>query len=237
MVPVDVVGLAHTLRIPVLEVGRLRDEAALAALASLAPEVLCAACFPRLLPPEWLHTPRLGCLNLHPSLLPAYRGPEPLFWQFRNGEGHTGVTVHFMDEGADTGDIVAQAEAPFPNGITYVDAERLAAQAGAQLLVDALAQAPIPRRPQSTTGVSSAPHPSAEALTVHSDWPAQRAFNFVRGAEAWGPFHLQIGEARFRLRSAVSISANETLGEPFQRQTDRLVVQFADGVVRFIAAE
>lgn len=67
--------------IPVLQVGRLSDEAALAAAASLRPDLICVACFPRMLPAGWLAQPELGCLNLHPSLLPAYCGPAPLFWQ------------------------------------------------------------------------------------------------------------------------------------------------------------
>ena len=75
----------------------------------IAPEVAVAACFPWRLPHAARETPRLGILNVHPSLLPAGRGPEPVFWTLRRGERMTGVTVHRMDAGFDTGPIVAQA--------------------------------------------------------------------------------------------------------------------------------
>ncbi len=135
--------------IPVYTVGSLRDPAALAALRGLRPDLIMVACFPRLLPQSWLDAPTLGGLNLHPSLLPAYRGPTPLREQLSAREQHTGVTLHWMDTGADTGDIVAQARVPFPTGITEPEAERLTASAGAKLLLDALARYPnIPRTPQ-----------------------------------------------------------------------------------------
>src|SRR3712207_3286729 len=87
------------------------------AIRSVAPQVAVAACFLWRLPREAFETPPLGILNVHPSLLPAGRGPEPVFWTLRRGEPVTGVTVHRMDEGFDTGPIVAQAEIPVPEGI------------------------------------------------------------------------------------------------------------------------
>ena len=141
--------VAAQANIPILEVGSLKDPRAYDVLDRLAPDLICVACFPRLLPKRWLDRPKFGCLNLHPSLLPAYRGRDPLVDQLKAGEKHTGVTLHFMDEGADTGDIVSQVEVPFPDDIPLPEAERLTAQAGAQLLLDALRLLPhLPRRPQ-----------------------------------------------------------------------------------------
>src|SRR5438067_10696883 len=130
-----IVGLAWAHGVPVLEVGRLAHPETLTALHDLRPDVLCVACFPRLLPRELLDLARHGGLNVHPSLLPAYRGPAPLFWVFHGhtshspsastslpvrsastdarpgahlwlpneGLGNAGVTVHVLDERADTG--------------------------------------------------------------------------------------------------------------------------------------
>jgi len=135
--------------IPILEVGSLKDPRAFDALDTLAPDLICVACFPRLLPKRWLDRPQFGCFNLHPSLLPAYRGRDPLVDQLIAGEKRTGVTLHFIDEGVDTGDIVSQVEIPFPESISQPGAERLTARAGAQLLLDALRLLPnLPRRPQ-----------------------------------------------------------------------------------------
>jgi methionyl-tRNA formyltransferase len=233
LLPLDIVGLAHTLKVPVLEVSRLRDAVTLAALDSLAPDVIVAACFPKRLPREWLERPRLGVLNLHPSLLPAYRGPEPLFWQFRNGETNTGVTLHVMDAGADTGDIVAQAETPFPDGFSYIEAERLTARAGAQLLINALSGEPFPRAPQSTPGASYAPFSTVADRRLDLQWTARRAFNFVCGAGPWAPFELQIEDSKLQIANAISFETGRRLPAALERTGSEAAVQFADGVVLF----
>jgi len=79
-----------------------------AMLRGLEPDVIFTAGFPWKLPPTLLALPRLGCINAHPSLLPRYRGPNPLFWQFMNGETRGGLTIHRMDADFDTGPILAQ---------------------------------------------------------------------------------------------------------------------------------
>ena len=108
------------------------------AIRSVAPEVAVAACFPWRLPRAAREIPPLGILNVHPSLLPVGRGPEPVFWTLRRGEPVTGVTVHRMDAGFDTGPIVAQAEMPVAEGIAAPELERDLMTLGGSLLVDAL---------------------------------------------------------------------------------------------------
>src|SRR5690242_6006108 len=100
--------LAEQRGIPVLRVASLRRPDALAALACFTPDLICVSCFSLCLPPEVLRLPRLGCVNLHPSPLPDNRGPDPLFWTLQRGDPSTGVTVHVMDAGFDTGPILAQ---------------------------------------------------------------------------------------------------------------------------------
>lgn len=227
----DIVGAAHARGIPVLEVARLNDPASLAALDALRPDVLCVACFPRLLPPAWLARPSLGALNLHPSLLPAYRGPEPLFWQFREGETRTGVSVHLMDAGADTGDLVAQAEAPFPDGITLAEAERLTAEAGARLLVEALRRPTLMRHPQPIAGASYFPRPGASDLVVPTAWPARRAFNFLRGAADWGPFVVVGPQRRWIARTALRFAPAGSSASLTSSAPNTLWVDFSPGAV------
>lgn len=226
--PPDIVALAHAHELPVWEAARLAADEGLAALAALRPDLWCVACFPRRLPPAWLALPRLGGLNLHPSLLPAYRGPQPLFWQFRQGEARTGVSVHQLDAGLDTGDLVGQAAVSFPDGWREVDAERALAATGARLVLDALAHAPWPRRPQPGIGASYFPSPTADDLSVPVSWPARRAFNFLRGAETWGPFDIVGPAGRWRVRSALAYAAqipSETAS------ADSVWIAFSDGAV------
>ncbi len=199
----NLLELAARHEIPIYEVGSLKNDRALEWVRTAGKDLLVTACFPRLLPPEWLDAPRLGALNLHPSLLPAYRGPQPLFWQFRAGEQDTGVSLHFMDAGADTGDIVAQARVHFQDGIGEPEAERLTGEAGAGLLLEALDEPErMPRRPQPEAGASRQPEPSRQDLRIPSTWSARRAFNFMRGAQAWGPFEVQQANAWVRVAEA-----------------------------------
>ncbi len=222
--------------IPVLEVGRLAEAATLAAVASLRPDLICVACFPRILPVDWLALPERGCLNLHPSLLPAYRGPVPLFWQLRAGETATGVTVHSMNEGIDTGDIVAQAPFVYPEGASDVEIERVAAEACARLLVAALAAPSVPRRPQPADGASYQPFPAVEDRSIPTTWTARHAFNFARGAANMAPFWLHLDGRRTWVDAAFALDPNGTLTEPYQRRGQTVRVRFEPGVVDFLLA-
>lgn len=142
-------GLAEENGVPIFEIGRLKSPDVLDWLQALNPDLIVVACFNRLLPKAWLEFPRLGCINLHPSLLPAYRGPTPLEDQLAAGETRTGITLHFMDEGADTGDIIGQEVLPIPAGADLPALERQAAEAGAAMLLKILEKPEdIPRRRQ-----------------------------------------------------------------------------------------
>lgn len=184
-----IVGLAWQRGIPVFEVSRLKSQATREALAALAPEALAVACFPRLLPADLLAVPRLGGYNVHPSLLPAYRGPEPLFWVFHAGLERAGVTVHQLDAGADTGDIAAQHSVALPDGIGYSDAQRRLSDVGGRLLVQVLADAQAGRltcQPQPAMAAPAAPMPTDDDFRIDAGWTVRRAFNFMRGLAEWG---------------------------------------------------
>lgn len=226
----NIVHLAWANNIPVFEVARL-DNHSLAGLQTLRPDLICVACFPRLLPPAWLACPPLGGLNLHPSLLPTYRGPAPLFWQFRAGETNTGVTLHFMDKTADTGDIVAQSAVPFPDGITGPAAETLLAQAGSQLLLDALNQSTLPRHHQPAVAASYQSMPQPADLLIPTTWPARRAYNFMRGASTFGPFIVDVSGRFLIVYEALGYEAAGELGQPFQQQDSKIQIQFSPGTL------
>jgi methionyl-tRNA formyltransferase len=219
--------------LPLFELAQEAAPEPLALLASLAPEAACVACWPRRIPPALLELPPRGFLNLHPSLLPAYRGPEPLFWTLRDG-ARAGVTVHFMDAALDTGDIAAQAPLELPDGIPLAEAERRCAAAGAALLVETLARleaGTLERQPQPPGG-SYAGAPSAADFALDASWPARRAFNFMRGADEWGqPFTLAAGDETLRLRAALSYDPIATLDAPFERAGHTVRARFSPGVL------
>jgi methionyl-tRNA formyltransferase len=231
--------MAREAGVPVLEVARLRDPRTLDALAVLSPDLICAACFPRLLPDTLLRLPRLGAINLHPSLLPAYRGPDPLFWIFHDGLEHAGVTIHLMDEGADTGDILAQRAIVLPDGIPYGAAEDACATAGAALLLEAISALEAEdaaRRPQPPGRWPTAPRPTEDDYLVTPAWSAHRAFNFIRGVGGEErPVRIIHGRAALPIRQAVSFAAEATLPVPVRRVGRYLLLRCSPGVLTVVA--
>ena len=186
--------LAMQAGIPTFECNNIGDPAVVKWLTGKSLDVACVACWNRIIPPRVLSIPRQGFLNVHPSLLPAYRGPFPLFWQFRAGEGSTGVTVHWMEAGLDTGDIAGQRAVQFAEGMGGPEAESLCASAGGDLLAEVIAEAArgqAVRRPQPEGG-SYMPAPSAEDFALDANWDPRRAFDFMRGTAEWGvPYRLE----------------------------------------------
>jgi methionyl-tRNA formyltransferase len=221
--------------IPAFAVGRLGDPFVAAGLAELCPDVACVVCFPRRIPPSLLEVPPRGWLNVHPSLLPAHRGPAPLFWAFRSGERTTGVTVHFMDESFDTGDIVAQAPLVLPEGIRGAEVDRLCAALGGDLLLASLrgmqAQA-LERHAQPPGGMSEG-WPTPSDWSISTGWTARRASNFMRATDDWGYAYLvEAGTERLLLESAVGYLPDAQLGAPYLRAGRTVEIQFNPGVLR-----
>jgi methionyl-tRNA formyltransferase len=154
--------------------------------ASIAPErfdVFVLASYGRVLPAELLALPHLGALNVHPSLLPRYRGATPIQAALRNGDTETGVSIMLMDAGLDTGDIVLSERVAIVPGETYGELHDRLALVGADLLGRALDRAatgePLPRSPQQ--GAASLTKPiTKDDLIVDWTWPPQRIVNHVR---------------------------------------------------------
>lgn len=196
-------GLAAAHEIPVVEVGGLSAPEILDTIAAFAPEVIVAACFPWRLPAPVLALPRLGCVNLHPSLLPENRGPDPLFWAFQRGEDHTGVTVHLMDAAYDSGAILAQREIAMMDGVTISALERVCAEVGGRLLVEALAQLAAGTRaptPQDESRATAYPAPRPEDFLISPQWTARHCENFTRGLIGAGrPILLRLGNELFQV--------------------------------------
>jgi methionyl-tRNA formyltransferase len=216
----------------------LRQPGALETLtlvAELQPDIACVACFSHRIPMPLLALPRLGFLNMHPALLPFHRGPAPLFWIFRCGEPTAGVTIHFMDAGLDTGDIVAQESFVLPDGISGAEAERQCEAIGARLMLAAiqgLRDGTLARRPQPPSG-SYQPWPTPNDWQIATSWTARRAFNFMRGTAEWGqPYIVRAGGEEIALATAIGYDPDELLDEAFVRVGDQVWIQFVAGVLR-----
>ena len=131
-------GYAIEVGLPVFQPASLRGEGAQAELAGLRPDVIVIAAYGKLLPSPVLNTPRHGCLNLHPSLLPKYRGPSPVATTILDGQEVTGVTLMLLDERMDTGPIISQREYTLTGRETASCLTRSLFQSGAELLLETL---------------------------------------------------------------------------------------------------
>jgi len=186
--PSPVKSLALKLNLPVLQPGRARDERFIAELRALKPDLIVVVAYGQILPQTILDLPRFGCLNVHTSLLPKYRGAAPIQWAIANGETETGVTVMKMDAGLDTGPIVSQRRTAIlveDDSATLHDRlARLGAELLAQTIPDFVA-GKIQPAPQPAVGISHAPKIKKE--DGHIDWslPAKTIRNRLRAFTPW----------------------------------------------------
>ncbi len=186
--PSPVKTLAQNLSLPVLQPVRARDEKFIVELRALQPELIVVAAYGQILPQSLLDLPQHGCLNVHTSLLPKYRGAAPIQWAIANGETETGVTIMKMDAGLDTGPIVAQRRLPIlPEADSATLHDRLA-QLGAELLEqtipDYVGGRSLPQ-PQPAIGVSYAPKIIKENGRIDWNLSAEIIRNRFRAFTPW----------------------------------------------------
>ena len=153
--------------------------------ARIRPDVLVVASFPKIIPAEILAAARLGAVNMHLSLLPRHRGPDPLFWTYWQDDRDAGTTIHWMTERIDAGDVIAQQAMPLERGMPSRAAYMRLTALGVDLLSDALARlgdGSAPRTPQNdalATYESGAD--IAAARIPFASWPAERVWHVLSG--------------------------------------------------------
>ena len=174
--------------IPVYQPETLRDGTALSILQELAPELIVVAAYGRFLPDEILALPPKGCINVHSSLLPKYRGSAPINWAILNGERVTGVTIQRMVREMDAGDIILQRSTPIGETEDAAALYDRLAQLGGELAVEAVAQiqaGTAAYTPQDHTRATQAPMLSKAMSPVDWTRSAQEIFNQIRGLYPW----------------------------------------------------
>ena len=184
--PVKCCAQAHGLA--VFQPTKLRDGTALETIVQLAPDLIVVAAYGRILPQEILSYPRLGCINVHSSLLPKYRGAAPIHWAILNGEQETGVTIMHMALALDAGDIIAQRATPIDPDETVETLHDRLARLGAELLVETvehLADGTATRTPQEESQVTLAPMLSRALSPMDWSRPARALHDQVRGLIPW----------------------------------------------------
>ena len=218
--PSPVKEVALSAQLPVLQPERARNETFVQELRSLQPDLIVVAAYGQILPQAILDLPRFGCLNVHTSLLPKYRGAAPIQWAILEGEPETGVTIMKMDAGLDTGDILTQQQTPInPEDNSQILHDRLA-QIGAALLVQTIRDyvaGKITPRPQPAQGATHARKITKE--DGHLDWtkPARTLWNRIRAFMPWpGAFTHLPSQPRPHLLKIWQAEVADQSGQPGQ---------------------
>ena len=205
-------------------------------MRAIRPDLYVTAAFGQILSQKLLDIPKIGTVNVHPSLLPKYRGPAPVNWSIIEGETRTGVTTMMTDAGMDTGDILLVRETELsPDEDAAMLSERLA-RVGAELLVETLRRieaGDCPRRPQDNEAASYFPMLTKE--TGRIDWTrgARRVVNLVRGVVPWPGAWTEFGDGVLKIWKASPAAGEGKPGEVLSGDAKNgLVVACGEGAVR-----
>jgi len=184
--PVKEAALRHGLRI--LQPERLRDEGAVREIRELRPDLIVTAAYGQILPKEVLDMPRFGCINVHASLLPKYRGGAPIHRAIMEGERVTGVTIMYMAEGLDTGDMISRVEVPIREDDHAGSLHDRLSRAGARLLIETLPRildGTAEAVPQDEAEATYAPNLRREDEWIDWNRPSVQVYNQIRGLHPW----------------------------------------------------
>ena len=184
--PVKETALAHG--IPVFQPNSLRTEESQAVLRQYTPDLIVVVAYGKILPKAVLELPKCGCINVHASLLPQYRGAAPIQWAVLNGETVSGVTTMFMDVGLDTGDMLMKAECPITPDMTAGELHDELSVMGARLLSEtltALEAGTLVREKQDDAKSCYASMLDKSMCPLDFNKPAQQLHNQVRGLNSW----------------------------------------------------
>lgn len=186
LMPPPVKELAEKHGIHVLQFQRIKTPEGVAALKTLAPDLIVTAAFGQILSKEILDIPPMGCINVHASLLPKYRGAAPIQWAIINGESRTGVTIMYMDVGLDTGDIISMKEVPIGEDMTGGELYDQLSAVGAELLAETLKDMEAGTASRTTQDdAQSSYYPPLSKDMGQIDWtrPAWQIRNLVRALD------------------------------------------------------
>ena len=225
--PVKEFALAHGLS--VFQPARIKNDEAKQLFASHNADVAVVVAYGRILPDEFLRAPRRGCINVHFSLLPLYRGAAPANWAIVNGEIETGVTTMFIEPTLDTGPILLQRKTPIGEKETAPELMQRLAEIGAELLGETLARLDyLTPRPQHDADATFAPVLKKEDGLIDWSLSAFQIERRIRGFQPWPNAYTSFNSKSLILweaQPAISVTSGISNGEVIVAQKDELVVQ------------
>lgn len=239
--PVKECALSH--HIPVFQPVKIKESKAVQTLRAYGADIFIVAAFGQLLPQEILDMPRFGCVNIHASLLPKYRGAAPIQWALINGEAQTGITIMQMDAGLDTGDILLQEAVPIAPKETGESLYEKLAKTGADLIVAALgqiAQGVITPKPQDDAKATYVGMIKKTLGDIDFNQGADAIERLVRGVNPWpGAYTLWRGKTLKIWEADVCEGAAQNVppGTVLQVTKEAVTVQTKDGAVSLLQVQ
>lgn len=232
--PVKACALKHDL--PILQPQKIKTPEFEAILEELNPDLIVVVAFGQILSKRILDIPRLGCINVHASLLPQYRGAAPLHWSVIRGEKKTGVTTMFMDEGLDTGDMLLTAEMDITATTTTGEVHDTLQNMGAEVLSETIKQliaGTAVRRVQNHEEATYAPLLTKELECIDWTQSATNIHNLIRGLDPWPGSYTICRNKRLKLwgSEVLAEDTNKEAGTIIRVENERLVVATGDGVI------
>ena len=232
--PVKEVALKHHLAIyqPI----KAREADFIQEMRELAPEVIVVAAFGQILPKELLDIPPYGCINVHGSLLPKYRGAAPIQYSIIDGESETGITIMHMDVGIDTGDMILQKKLPISDHETGGSLHDKLSDLGAELLIEALKEIKEGTAQRISQDNSKATYVKVLDKTMGNiDFtkPAKKIEQLIRGLNPWPSAYTFLNQKTLKIWSASveNASVSGIPGEIVEVRKDAIVVMTGDGVL------
>jgi len=231
----SLVDLAVAVRIPVLQTVDINAKTAIDAIASLKPDLLVCVGFSKLFSHELLNVARIGGINAHPSALPKWRGPTPVFWQLKEGMNHLPITVHWLDAKEDNGPVLSTGSVQVFPRMAGDDIYEAGGNCAGRLLKPLL-ESMINNLPKGSAqeGVPGprARRPTKEDATVADPerWECERLVDFISGATWFVDCYLFLGDEYFPVIAGVKTFKGQTMPAQFMVVGEELSVQCQDGL-------
>ena len=245
MTPVKEAALAHGL--PVYQPVKIREPENIEILKELNPDVIVVVAFGQIIPQQILDLPKFGCINVHASLLPKYRGAAPIQWAVIDGEETSGVTIMQMDAGLDTGDMLLKGEIPLDPQETGGSLFERLSSLGARLLVEALPQIEAgtisrEKQPQESPTPYAAQISKSQGEICWSD-PAVKIERLIRGLNPWPSAYTHLAGKNLKLWRAQVIPQEDNLeqrpapGTLVDRDRESITIQTGDGCLKILEVQ
>lgn len=240
--PVKEIALDNGL--PVYQPVRIRDEESLSLIKELSPDLIVVAAYGKILPKELLNVPKFGCINIHASILPKYRGSAPIHWAIINGEKETGITIMQMDEGMDTGDILLIDRTEISEDENTGDLFQKLAILGGKLLLEALKKLEndqiVPLK-QNNDEATYAPMLKKEDELLNWDMSALDLHNKIRGMNPWPGVYTFFRGERLKIQKSLLIDEEKdtgyTPGEIIDITSEGIYIATLKGIIALVTVQ